>query len=262
MKPKIEVVPYNPEWAEQFAKEASKIGKALGDVVVEIHHIGSTAVKGLASKPKIDIIAEVNSLHFDHSGLIQLGYKFCGGYSIPLRQSFTYRSPGLKVNLHVFEIGDPEIELNLLFRDYLKEHDDVRDEYAKLKYQLIKEDASHVKNGMMYRGYTLGKYDLICRIVKETGYNRIRMLLCSHYKEWGFVETHLEDVNRNQTEHNYLVLYQGMEIIGCAHVFFTMGNQAEIREIVFSDPKVQVKHEGLFREMIVKWLDLINIDIK
>lgn len=33
----IEVVPYNPDWSEQFKKEAEKIKEALGNNLIEIH---------------------------------------------------------------------------------------------------------------------------------------------------------------------------------------------------------------------------------
>lgn len=56
---KVEVVDYRPEWAEMYAAEAEKIRAVLGENLIEIHHIGSTAVKGLKAKPIIDILAVV-----------------------------------------------------------------------------------------------------------------------------------------------------------------------------------------------------------
>lgn len=116
-------------------------------------------MSGLAAKSKIDIIAVARDLLFDKSQLEDLGYEYRGGFSIPLRRSFTIRTPNRNINLHVFEESDPEIELNILFRDYLRPHPKVRDEYALLKYRLIQEESSHKKNDSMYRGYTLGKHD-------------------------------------------------------------------------------------------------------
>src|SRR5262245_61182780 len=46
---------YDPAWPGQFAHEEAKIREALGDLVVEIHHVGSTSVPGLAAKPIIDV---------------------------------------------------------------------------------------------------------------------------------------------------------------------------------------------------------------
>ena len=142
----VEVIPYNPNWALLFEQEAKKIQSALRKSFVAIHHVGSTAVPDLAAKPKIDIIAEVNNLSFPHKNLINLHYEYRGGFNLPLRKSFTYRSKNLNVNLHIFEKDDPEVELNLLFRDHLRHNDTDKKEYEKLKFQLIKDETSHKKN--------------------------------------------------------------------------------------------------------------------
>ncbi len=52
----IEIVDYNPDWANMFEREAESIRKALRNLIAEIQHIGSTAVPGLAAKPIIDIM--------------------------------------------------------------------------------------------------------------------------------------------------------------------------------------------------------------
>ncbi|WP_339040762.1 GrpB family protein [Candidatus Lariskella endosymbiont of Hedychridium roseum] len=84
-----------------------------------LHHVGSTSVPGLAAKPKIDIMAVVLDLFFKESQLEAIGYRYRGGFNIPLRRYFTIRAEERSINLHVFEENDPEIELNILFRDHL-----------------------------------------------------------------------------------------------------------------------------------------------
>lgn len=44
----VRVEPYSPAWAAQFKAEAARVARALGDALIEIHHIGSTAVPGFA----------------------------------------------------------------------------------------------------------------------------------------------------------------------------------------------------------------------
>ncbi|MED1725754.1 GrpB family protein [Brevibacillus parabrevis] len=53
---KIEVHPYDPRWAEPFAKETELLRNVFQDNPVTIHHIGSTAVPGLKAKPIIDML--------------------------------------------------------------------------------------------------------------------------------------------------------------------------------------------------------------
>jgi GrpB-like predicted nucleotidyltransferase (UPF0157 family) len=59
----IEVVPYNENWKTLFQQEKKIISETLGiKVALRIEHFGSTAVKGLASKPTIDILIEIPDL--------------------------------------------------------------------------------------------------------------------------------------------------------------------------------------------------------
>ncbi|MGN0564935.1 MAG: GrpB family protein, partial [Candidatus Heritagella sp.] len=43
---KVRVVPYDPRWPARYEEEAARIREILGDQLVAIHHIGSTAVPG------------------------------------------------------------------------------------------------------------------------------------------------------------------------------------------------------------------------
>ena len=52
----IEVVDYNPVWIAAFEEEAAILTAVFGQRVIEVHHIGSTAVPGLDAKPIIDIL--------------------------------------------------------------------------------------------------------------------------------------------------------------------------------------------------------------
>ena len=55
----ITLVDYDPGWAALFAREADRIRAVLGEAVVLVEHVGSTAVPGLAAKPIIDILLVV-----------------------------------------------------------------------------------------------------------------------------------------------------------------------------------------------------------
>lgn len=58
----VNVVKYQQGWAELYQEEKCALLNTLGEMVCKVHHIGSTAVKGLAAKPIIDIMIEVDSL--------------------------------------------------------------------------------------------------------------------------------------------------------------------------------------------------------
>ena len=56
MPPPIPVIlaAYNPGWPQMASSHAERLG-VLGSTLVIVHHIGSTAVPGLAAKPVIDL---------------------------------------------------------------------------------------------------------------------------------------------------------------------------------------------------------------
>lgn len=54
--------PYNPKWPSAFDAEKKLLLAALGQIVVEIEHIGSTAIPFIFAKPIIDIMIGVNKL--------------------------------------------------------------------------------------------------------------------------------------------------------------------------------------------------------
>jgi GrpB-like predicted nucleotidyltransferase (UPF0157 family)/GNAT superfamily N-acetyltransferase len=267
----IKVVAYNHTWPSAFGAEAFKIRKVLGANCTAIHHVGSTSVPDLAAKPKIDIIAVVQDLLFDKSQLESIGYKYRGGFNIPLRRSFTIRAQERNINLHVFEENDPEIELNILFRDYLCANPDARDEYAQLKYNLIKQESSHKLKNSMYRGYTLGKHEFIQNILKKAGFNKHRFVLCTHVNEWEavkyFRETYFFSPKGFQdpytwtfesTEHKHLVLYQGIDIAGYVHIHF-LKDKASIPIIVVHQDR---RNQGVGSKLLAlseKWLKKLGV---
>ncbi|MFK3968854.1 GrpB family protein [Ensifer adhaerens] len=78
---RITLVEYDPLWPSLFEARALSITALLSPFVREIHHIGSTAVPGLAAKPKIDIdavVADVAELPELSARLCNAGYTFHG----------------------------------------------------------------------------------------------------------------------------------------------------------------------------------------
>jgi GrpB-like predicted nucleotidyltransferase (UPF0157 family) len=56
----IHLAEADPDWAEQYARQRERIQAALGSRAVQIEHVGSTSVPGLAAKPVIDIVRDHN----------------------------------------------------------------------------------------------------------------------------------------------------------------------------------------------------------
>lgn len=263
----IEVVPYNPIWPTLFNLESISLKEVLGENCIAVHHVGSTSVPGLAAKPKIDIIVVVESTHKIYSGLENIGYESRGEYNIPFHCGFSKRTSQYKVNLHVYEEGNPEIELNLLFRDYLRNHSEACKEYAALKFNLIKHPSSHEKNGMRLSGYNLGKDHFIKKILKTSGFNALCLRFCTHYEEWeaakkfrqhyffdgaGIVDPYTWTFDHK--EHVHFIFYQGVEIVGYAHIQFWEDQRAALRILIIDEPYRDHGIGSHFLQLCERWL--------
>jgi GrpB-like predicted nucleotidyltransferase (UPF0157 family) len=50
------------QWAAAHEQEAHLLCKALGDTLLDVQHVGSTAVPGLMARPFLDVIVAVTNL--------------------------------------------------------------------------------------------------------------------------------------------------------------------------------------------------------
>jgi tRNA threonylcarbamoyladenosine biosynthesis protein TsaE len=133
----------DPAWAELFSVEAERIAEALGERLVEIEHVGSTSVPGLASKPTVDVAAGATTLELPPDAvrrLADLGYEDAGADSRPGERRFRKgESFPRQVILHVVEWGGPMWRDFLAFRDELRSEPTLAREYAELKRSLLAE---------------------------------------------------------------------------------------------------------------------------
>jgi len=141
---KVEVVPHDPRWQEVFRIESKRVADALGEIVVTIHHIGSTAIPGIYAKPIIDILVEVQDItqvDEQSSAMESLGYEVMGEYGIPNRRFFRKDNlAGVRTHhIHIFEVGSAQVKRHLAFRDYMIAHPEVAHRYSELKRELARE---------------------------------------------------------------------------------------------------------------------------
>lgn len=156
---------YSPAWPRAFAEEADRWRALLGDEMVAIHHIGSTSVPGLAAKPIIDLLPLVRAIERLDTltpSLTAAGYVAWGEYGLPGRRLFTKDQGALRThNVHVYQTENPEVERHLAFCAYLREHADVRTEYAALKRAVYAQHPADIA------AYNFGKDAWIKRVEQE-----------------------------------------------------------------------------------------------
>lgn len=136
---KVEVVAYTEAWAEAFGKAAAEIEALLGAECLEVHHIGSTAVPGLAAKPVIDLLVVVGCIELVdclNVGFLKLGYEPKGENGLPGRRYFEKGGNDRTHHVHCYEQGNPEIMRHLKFRDFLRRNPEHASAYGGLKKTL------------------------------------------------------------------------------------------------------------------------------
>ncbi|MBZ5522635.1 MAG: GrpB family protein [Acidobacteriia bacterium] len=144
----IPIVDYDPRWPELFQREAGRIQTALGSRALQVEHIGSTSVEGLAAKPIIDVLLVVADSANEDTYVPSLE---ASGYVLRIRESNWYehrmfKGPDTETNLHVFSVGCPEIDRVLMFRDALRSNTADRDLYARTKLALARQEWKYVQN--------------------------------------------------------------------------------------------------------------------
>jgi GrpB-like predicted nucleotidyltransferase (UPF0157 family) len=165
---RIAIVPYDPEWARYFEVEQALLEGVLAPWLEGgIHHVGSTAIPGIAAKPIIDIIAGVRDLEEARAAFA------------PLRQHSYHRAPhraGIAhhfdkamlrspqtYGLHLTEPGSDLWRERLAFRDALRGDPELVAEYAALKLRLAEEHGTDIA------AYTSGKRSFVADVLATVG---------------------------------------------------------------------------------------------
>jgi GrpB-like predicted nucleotidyltransferase (UPF0157 family) len=133
----IEIVEYDPSWPASFIAECERLAPLLPSS--PIHHIGSSAVPGLAGKAVIDMIALVDELDTNVATVMQrAGYHLPKRFNANLvhRRFLCYPTPTYRTH-HLHLVDEPDdMERCLRFRDSLRADRKLADDYVALKRAL------------------------------------------------------------------------------------------------------------------------------
>jgi len=115
-----------------------------GEDSLGVEHIGSTSVPGLAAKPVIDIMVAIESLQHAAKHIPELeerGYLYRSHDTVPERMFFAKEPiPEFRTHqLNLTELGSGFWVNQIAFRDYLRVHEDIAEEYVNLKLYLAEE---------------------------------------------------------------------------------------------------------------------------
>lgn len=131
----------DPSWPKRFREEASRVEALFREQHVELHHIGSTAIRGIHAKPVIDMLllaSDIEIVDRASAAMVGLGYEAMGEFGIAGRRYFRLNNAeGIRTHqLHAFARGSDDANRHLAFRDYMNRHLSIAEEYSRLKQQL------------------------------------------------------------------------------------------------------------------------------
>jgi GrpB-like predicted nucleotidyltransferase (UPF0157 family) len=159
------ILDYQQTWQEKFQVEKQILQEVFGSKALEIEHIGSTSIEGLAAKPIVDIAVMIEN-HQDANlftePLAKVGYQV-----MPASTERNYYTKGNPAVFHLsvaFADHGGFWPRQILFRDYLRKHPEVRDEYEQLKKRLLHDDPT---GGQLYID---GKTEFVYRVLKLAGW--------------------------------------------------------------------------------------------
>lgn len=144
---------YDPRWPEFFRIQADAVETALGPAVLALEHIGSTSVPGLAAKPVIDMMLMVADTADEAAYLPALEQ---AGFRLNIREPDWHEHRVLvkrrddgddeNVNLHVYQEGCVQGERDVIYRQWLRDHDEDRELYERTKRRLATQVWKYMQN--------------------------------------------------------------------------------------------------------------------
>jgi GrpB-like predicted nucleotidyltransferase (UPF0157 family) len=163
---RVRVAPHSDHWSDVFEHERKLLAEGLGGLVLDIQHVGSTAVPDLTAKPIIDIavaIANDSLAEPVSERLAELNYKFADDAGSDGGLIF-YRETNPPVrthHVHVVCIDNAQWRNYLGFRDRLRNDAELANEYAELKQRLADEFIDDRVS------YTAAKAEFVTKVLSE-----------------------------------------------------------------------------------------------
>jgi GrpB-like predicted nucleotidyltransferase (UPF0157 family) len=157
------VAEYDPTWPAAFERLRDRLDAALTDVTHVTEHVGSTAVRGLAAKPIIDVdvvVADETAVGPAVKALAAAGWQPEGDLGIKGREAFLPPADAPYHHLYLVVAGSRPHRDHIDLRDFLRLHPGHAARYAALKRQLavlLKTDRD---------AYVRGKHEMITEFLR------------------------------------------------------------------------------------------------
>jgi GrpB-like predicted nucleotidyltransferase (UPF0157 family) len=135
----VHIVKYDAGWLAQYEEMADWLRENIPPaILLNIEHIGSTAIPGMPAKPVIDILLEVPSFTKARRALIPVFNRpDCEYWEYDGHPVFIKRKEFLGTRTHHIHVAlAGSLRDRVAFRDYLRSYPGEAKRYADLKYEL------------------------------------------------------------------------------------------------------------------------------
>ena len=144
----VRLTEHRSVWAELYREEEKRIRTALGSLIIDLQHIGSTAIPGIKAKPILDMlggVARLDDALLCTAPLNAIEYEYIARAGIANDHVFGKGSPRTHY-LHMVEYGSAKWINHLCFRDRLRNDPALAQAYEQLKEELSRKFSdSHAK---------------------------------------------------------------------------------------------------------------------
>jgi GrpB-like predicted nucleotidyltransferase (UPF0157 family)/predicted N-acetyltransferase YhbS len=250
----IVIVHYDPRWPEWFGEESALVRAVLGRSLLGLEHVGSTSVPGLGAKPTIDMQAGLRGRNEADAALPVLAEIGYNDVSPETEDPDWYYCIGKTGNdrhfhLHLVRHESGSWQRRIAFRDFLRAHADVADEYFELKRSL----AARFRDERMK--YCTAKTGFICWVeTQAAGVSTAQMVesdivaIANTFERWHKTLRQYEEyyAQQRRAERAVLVAKLAGEVVGYV-TLLVVSRYAPLREQgmpEIADLNVINEHQG------------------
>ena len=136
---RVALVPHDDNWSNEYELARDEMMNILGDNIIEINHVGSTAIKGIVAKPILDVAVVVKNIEaLNISGMEEAGYEYAGLRQDTGKHLFVRRTDGDISTHHIacYMQNNEDYNSTVLFCKYLNAHPEYAKQYNDLKIEL------------------------------------------------------------------------------------------------------------------------------
>ncbi|WP_181813888.1 GrpB family protein [Halopelagius longus] len=149
----------DPYWPERYEDERERLLEVAGDRLLGVFHVGSTAIRDLPGKPALDIVAVYTDEESVQTAAEKLDER--EGYERESDSTVVRWEDEYAVFVKLHAQDDQRVRNQLVFREYLRENPDARNEYERIKRTALEEHPEDLET------YTKAKSEVVASILER-----------------------------------------------------------------------------------------------